>query len=213
MKKILSILLVFALLLSLSIVSIAEEEPSESEKEAQAQVEQSVNEIIRSEEEETYKKYFESAYAIVAYTRNGCVNIGNFFHIAWMSTQDISFSFLKDLNSPLELTKDQLKSLNTYKESSSNHSSYRSYTKSSLNAALHFSKNVPAYLAVFKLLEKPTVPDKYKEVDACIDGAIAEAQRFYDACIKYLDEGGKGTNYPSYDETYYDYLTIVNDAL
>ncbi len=122
------------------------------------------------------------------------------------------FAFLADLNSPLELTIDQLSELYYYYNScSSDYSDYKSYASSTLAAAVHLGRSMPAYLAVFELLEKPTVPEKYKEVDECIDKAIAEATNYYDNAVKYLK--GELTGKPSYNERFYNYLDIVNDVL
>lgn len=212
MKRLVALLVALVMALSIGMVSFAEE--TETESEAQAKVEQSVAELTASDEEEAYKEYFESAFAVITYTRNCAVNIGNFFYIrenGWLMPSIDQYTFLVDLNSPLELTTVQLYVLSRYKKRCSSDSDYKSYTSSTLSAALHFGKTLPAYLAVFALLDKPSVPEKYKAVDECIDQAIAEATNFYDNAVNYLK--GELTDMPSYDETYYDYLEIVNDAL
>ncbi len=206
MKRLVALLVALVMALSIGMVSFAEE--TETESEAQTKVEQSVAELTASDEDASYKEYFESAFAIITYTRNCAVNIANFFYI---SDNITDYAFLVDLSSPLELTAKQLKTLSYYKEKCSSTSSFKSYTSSTLAAALHFSKSMPAYLAVFALLDKPTVPEKYKAVDECIDQAITEATSFYDDAVKYLK--GDLTDMPEYNETYYDYLEIVNDAL
>ncbi len=209
MKRLVALLVALVMALSIGMVSFAEE--TETENEAQTKVEQSVAELTASDEDASYKEYFESAFAIITYTRNCAVNIANFFYINEFYGNITDYAFLVDLSSPLELTAKQLKTLSYYKEKCSSSSSFKSYTSSTLAAALHFSKSMPAYLAVFALLDKPTVPEKYKAVDECIDQAITEATSFYDDAVKYLK--GDLTDMPEYNGTYYDYLEIINDAL
>lgn len=209
MKRLVALLVALVMALSIGMVSFAEE--TETESEAQTKVEQSVAELTASDEDASYKEYFESAFAIITYTRNCAVNIANFLYISEIYGNITDYAFLVDLSSPLELTASQLKTLSYYKEKCSSSSSFKSYTSSTLAAALHFGKTMPAYLAVFALLDKPTVPEKYKAVDECIDQAITEATSFYDDAVKYLK--GDLTDMPKYNETYYDYLEIVNDAL
>ncbi len=212
MKRLVALLVALVMALSIGMVSFAEE--TETESEAQTKVEQSVAELTASDEDASYKEYFESAFAIITYTRNCAVNIENFFYVNkyLIYRSDITeYAFLVNLSSPLELTTSQLRTLSYYKEKCSSSSDYKSYTSSTLAAALHFSKNMPAYLAVFALLDKPIVPEKYKAVDECIDQAITEATSFYDDAVKYLK--GDLTDMPEYNGTYYDRLEIVNDAL
>lgn len=207
MKKLISLSLAIVMFL-MTAVALSEESSN-----SQAEIEQSVYAMTMSEEEEIYKEYFESAFVIVQYTRNVSVNISNFLYLRsqYSSLKSIDYSFLLDVKSPLELNSSQMWAMYKYKDCVENSSSYKSYLDSTMSAAMSISRTLPAYLEVFKMLEKPTVPQKYAYVDSCIDSAIAEAKRFYDAAVRYLQ--GSTSSMPEYDSTKFDYLEIVNDLL
>lgn len=207
------IALILALILMLTGTAVFAEDTEKPEEE-QTEVEKTVEEMTTSEEEEAYREYFKSAFEIVSYTRNVSVNISNFLYFAYTdydtkTGQD--YSFLLEIQSPLELTSEQLQALYIYRSNLEENKSYSQYIDSTMHAAMNINRSLPAYLTVFSLLEKPAVPEKYAYVDSCIDAAIAEAQTFYDGAISFLSS--KSSVKPSYDTTYFEYLELVNDLL
>ncbi len=209
MKRFLSLLLVVTMCLY-SAYAFAESETDD----VTAKVEQSVEDITATEEETAYKEYFNTAFVIVKYTRNVAVNLSNFFYINQQFVKPIPVSdlaFLSSLESPLELTEKQMSTLYNYKSTTESYKDYKSYSSSSLSAAVSLSKTLPAYLTVFTLLEKPVVPEKYAYVDSCIDNAIAEAKLFNENVNNYLNRSRMEC--PDYNERMYNYLEMVYDLV